>query len=71
MALPEKGLLDLVYLEPSADSADYLEELRLQNIEQLDSQTLVSFAERFGKPKLIRAAQRLDSAFDREDAPLQ
>ncbi len=71
MALPEKALLDLIYLEPSADSADYLEELRLQNTEQLDSQTLASFAGRFGKPKLMRAAQRLDSSFDREEAPLR
>ncbi len=71
MALPEKALLDLIYLEPSADSANYLEELRLQNTEQIDNQMLVSFARRWGKPKLMRAAQRLNSAFDRVEEPLQ
>lgn len=59
LARPEKALLDLVYLEPRADSPAYLHELRLQNLESLDLDTLHSLAEATAKPKLRRAAQRI------------
>lgn len=36
VATPEKALLDLIHLEDGADSTDYLRELRLQNLNQLD-----------------------------------
>jgi len=56
VALPEKSLLDLVYLTPEADTAAYLEGLRLQNLESLHTSRLLEMAERFGSPKLMRSA---------------
>jgi predicted transcriptional regulator of viral defense system len=56
VARPEKALLDLVYLTPGADDPDYLDELRLQNLERLDLRTLEQMATRAGKAKLRRAA---------------
>ena len=55
IATPEKALLDLVYLEPGADTHAYLSELRLNNLEQLDWQRLERFVREIEKPKLIRA----------------
>lgn len=59
VATPEKALLDLIYLEPAADSPDYLAELRLQGLERLDLERLHHCADRAGKPKLRRAASRI------------
>lgn len=59
VASPEKALLDLLYLQPDADAAAYLVELRLQNWEQLNLVVLQEMAERSGSPKLMRAAERL------------
>ena len=59
LATPEKALLDLVYLEPDADSPEYLAELRLQNMDQFDLAELRRLAEATGKPKLRRAAERI------------
>lgn len=56
---PEKALLDLIYLEPEADSAVYLAELRLQNLDGLDLGRLAELADRCGVPKLRRAAERI------------
>ena len=67
IAFPEKALLDLIYLEPEGDSDSYLEQLRLQNIDLLEREKLVSYAHRWGKPKLIRAADRILSILDREE----
>ncbi len=55
IALPEKALLDLVYLQPARDLQAYLKELRLQNLERLDPRRLREFAERSGVVKLRRA----------------
>lgn len=57
VALPEKALLDLVYLRPGGDSLTFLAGLRLQNLERLDLQSLERLAKRSGKPKLLRAAR--------------
>lgn len=59
LATPEKALLDLVYLEPGADSPAYLGELRLQNMDRLDLENLLRQAEASGKPKLLRAAEEI------------
>lgn len=56
VAIPEKALLDLVHLEPRADSADYLQELRLQNLDRLDVDALHYQADLAESPKLRRAA---------------
>jgi predicted transcriptional regulator of viral defense system len=59
VATPAKALLDLVYLEPDADSPIYLAELRLQNLDGLDIDELRRLAEASGKPKLRRAAETI------------
>jgi len=56
VANPEKALLDLVQLRPGSDSREYLEGLRLQNLERLDLEELGRLAESSGRPKLLRAA---------------
>jgi hypothetical protein len=59
VASPEKALLDLIYLTPGADSAAYLKELRLQNLEALDLDRLQDEAGLTRRPKLQRAADRV------------
>jgi len=59
VASPEKAILDLVYLVPGADTADYLRELRPQNLERLDWQELTQLVDQWGKKKLARAARHL------------
>jgi predicted transcriptional regulator of viral defense system len=56
IAMPEKALLDLIYLQPGGDQPEYLRELRLQNLGQLDMDRLRSQAEHAASPKLGRAA---------------
>ncbi len=56
-ASPEKALLDLVYLTPGADSADFIGELRLQNTEAFNLSIFEEMARSSGKPKLIRTAR--------------
>ncbi|MEA3351218.1 MAG: hypothetical protein U9Q82_11395 [Chloroflexota bacterium] len=55
IAYPEKALLDFIYLRKNGDSPEFIEALRLQNLEDLDLTRLQEFANRFGKPKLYRA----------------
>lgn len=59
VASPEKALLDLIYLQPGADAPEYLAELRLGQLEVLDSDELRRLAEVFGKPKLARAVEEV------------
>jgi predicted transcriptional regulator of viral defense system len=57
VALPEKALLDLVYLQPGGDAPGYLGELRLQNLDRLDLDELARQADLADSPKLRRAAR--------------
>jgi predicted transcriptional regulator of viral defense system len=57
IAIPEKALLDLIYLTPGADNYDFLNELRLQNLEQLNTDTIRNLADESGSVKLLRAAK--------------
>lgn len=66
VATPEKAILDLVYLQPAADAAGYLEGLRLSLLERIDLEELRRLAERSGKPKLRRAAATLETVARRE-----
>ncbi len=59
LALPEKSLLDLIYLTPGADDPDYLRELRLQGLDRLNMEALRETARASGRPKLIRAAKTI------------
>jgi len=57
MAMPEKALLDMVYLSRSAWGRDRVAEMRFQNLEELDRDRFVQFARRFDSPKVLRAAK--------------
>jgi predicted transcriptional regulator of viral defense system len=56
-ASPEKALLDFFYLKRIRVSLDYLQELRLQNVEKINIEKLAEFALRFQKPKMSRVAE--------------
>lgn len=71
VASPEKALLDLVYLTPHGDDSSYLDELRLQNLEQLNLESLLDFAKRSGLPKLLRAARAVSQRADQEEAEFE
>ena len=59
IAMPEKSLLDLIYLTPGGDRLDYLYELRLQNTENLNEDKLLELAAESGSRKLKVAVQRI------------
>ena len=59
VALPEKALLDFFYLRHGPVTDAYIDELRLQNLEDLDEKLLASFAKKMNKPKLLQAARAL------------
>lgn len=59
IASPEKALLDLVYLKAREISPDYLEGLRLQNLERIRWKRLFEYAKRFGKPKILRVREMI------------
>lgn len=56
VASPEKALLDLLYLEPEADTEEYLSELRLQHLDVLDLNELRCQAETFGRAVARRSS---------------
>jgi len=59
VACPEKALLDLVHLEPDADQMDFLEALRLEDLDRLDFDAMVRWATELGRPKLQSATRLL------------
>jgi predicted transcriptional regulator of viral defense system len=59
MAHPEKALLDLIYLRSPRLTTHYLDELRLQNMEKIDTNKLLKDGRRFEKPGMLRAAETL------------
>lgn len=59
IARPEKALLDLAYLRPRADAVQFIRQLRLQPFGGIDFDELAALAERTGRPKLVRFAQRV------------
>lgn len=59
LATPEKALLDLIHLEPGSSSLEYLQELRLQNLEQLRPDVLSSLAKEIGGTKMKIAVERI------------
>ncbi len=56
MAHPEKALLDLVYLRAPRLTKDYLDGLRLQNLEKIDVRRFLEYGRRFKKPRMLHAA---------------
>jgi predicted transcriptional regulator of viral defense system len=57
VALPEKALLDLLYLTSKGDSEPFIRELRLNLDGAIESSRLLQFAARAQSPKLMRAAE--------------
>lgn len=66
MATPEKALLDLIYLTPDGDSADYIQALRLQNLDQIHIERLTTYVQRIDKPKLTRALPQILRVIEEE-----
>jgi hypothetical protein len=66
VATPEKALLDLVYLQPDGETPEYLQELRLQNLDRLDLGMLRTLSDNFDKPKLRRATEAISELAHRE-----
>ena len=67
VATPDKALLDLIYLQPGGDSPAYLRELRLQNLDRLDLDTLHQQARLADSAKLDRAAAVIASLIQSEE----
>ena len=59
MASPEKALLDFFYFRRSHVDMAYIEEMRLQNLEAIDTQKLQRYALRFCKPGIISLSKLL------------
>lgn len=57
IASPEKTLLDFFYVKRLKISLDYLQELRLQNVEKINIEKLFECARRFKKPKMLQVAE--------------
>ncbi len=57
LATPEKAILDLIYFQPCGEKENYLEELRLQNLDLLDRDLLIKCAEKFDSHKMRTAAK--------------
>ena len=57
IASAEKALLDLFYLRKPKVSLEYLQELRLQNVKEINLTKLCCYAEKFKKPGIIKAAK--------------
>jgi predicted transcriptional regulator of viral defense system len=57
VATPEKALFDLIYLRAGGETAQYLGELRLQNLDGLSLDVLRKQAETFGTGKMNRAVE--------------
>jgi len=68
IAYPEKALLDLIYFRKRGASLDFIQALRLQNLEQLDLDRLRQFTRLFNKPKLDRAATIIAQLVEAEAA---
>lgn len=66
VATPEKGVLDLAHLTPNSDTPNYLNQLRLQNLERLDLARLNEYAVRAEKPKWRRVAAQIEKLAMRE-----
>jgi predicted transcriptional regulator of viral defense system len=71
IATPEKALLDLVYLHAKGDSAAYLNELRLQNLDRLNMEELFRHADWFTTAKIRRAVEIVVSLAQAESEAYQ
>jgi predicted transcriptional regulator of viral defense system len=61
VAVPEKALLDLVYLQPGVNTSTYFHELRLQNIDRIDLDLLNDYSKRFTASRLHKVPELVAS----------
>jgi len=66
IAVPEKAILDFLYLKKIRLSLQYLEELRLQNLEKIKKDKVMSYAKRFNRPGILRAAEMIVNFIENE-----
>lgn len=67
IATPEKSLLDLIYLTPGGETFEYLRELRLQNTDRLDLNSLRELAKKAGSTKLGLAVKQVIKIIGEEE----
>ena len=70
IAVPEKALLDLLYLTPGSEDADYLSELRLHGVEDFDIQLMLQMARKFQAKRLERSVDLVSRLTERGSDPL-
>jgi len=58
IALPEKALVDLFYFWSGQITLSRIEEMRFQNLDQIDPERLSAFARRIKVPKIDRGVER-------------
>jgi len=63
-ATPEKALLDYFYLKERNISEEYLEGMRLQNVERINQEKLFDYARKFNSPSILRAAKVVGKYMD-------
>ena len=70
MALPEKAIVDFIYLNlekfKAADPEIFEQSYRFQNLEDLDKKLIMEFTALYDSPKLIRVLQSFCAFMDRE-----
>ena len=63
MAIPQKAIVDLFYLYQGEWTEERIEEMRFQNLDQMDREALRQAAEKFRSPKVLRGVQRFLALF--------
>lgn len=58
LAEPEKALLDLWHLETGKWTKERLTEMRFQNMEMINNDRLLKYAERFASPRILDTANK-------------
>lgn len=71
VAFPEKALLDLVYFQGMNISLKYLQGLRLQHVDKLNSEILFNFADRFKSAGMLRAAAVINKYIEQYESEKQ
>lgn len=70
MALPEKAVVDFIYLNlekfKAGDRTVFEQSYRFQNLEDLDQKLVMELTALYGSPKLVRVLELLCSSIDKE-----
>ncbi len=68
IAVPEKAILDYLYVKKIKLSPRYLNELRLQNVNKVGKDKLIDYADKFNKPGMVCAAEMIVDYIEKESA---